>query len=110
VEIENMMNLKRIHVATVADHYEKHLARYYSWMFGDFHNTIEANRQFFVVHKLIPESPKLAIDLGAGCGFQSIPLAQMGFSVLAIDLRQELLDELRGHIGQLSITVLSKKT
>lgn len=91
-------------MATVAEHYEKHLARYYSWIFGDFNDTIEANHQFFVVHKIIPGRSKLAIDLGAGCGFQSIPLAQMGFSVLAIDLSQRLLDELRGHIGHLHIT------
>ena len=35
-----------------------------------------------------------AVDLGAGCGFQAIPLARLGFAVTAIDLDRKLLAEL----------------
>ncbi|MFZ3166046.1 MAG: methyltransferase domain-containing protein [Candidatus Methanoperedens sp.] len=91
-------------MATVAEHYEDHLAQYYSWMFGDFNNMVEANRQFFIVHKLVPGNSKIAIDLGAGSGFASIALAKMGYKVIAIDLCQKLLDELKCHSGNLDIT------
>ena len=91
-------------MATVTEHYEKHLAPYYSWLFGDFNETVEANRHFFIAQKLIPGKSKIAIDLGCGPGFQSIALAQLGFSVYAFDLSRTLLDELKNHIGGLHIT------
>jgi hypothetical protein len=46
------------------------------------------------------------VDLGAGCGFQSIPLARLGFVVTAIDTDRKLLDELRAHAGQADIDVV----
>ena len=91
-------------MATVEEHYEDHLAQYYSWLFGDFDEIVEANRQFFIVHKLIPGNSKIALDLGAGSGFASIALAEIGYSVIAIDLCQALLDELKCHSGSLDIT------
>jgi len=38
-----------------------------------------------------------AVDLGAGFGMHSIPLARSGYSVLAVDLSTVLLDELKTH-------------
>ena len=91
-------------MATVAKHYEDHLAQYYSWLFGDFDEIVEANRQFFIVHKLSPGNSNIALDLGAGSGFASIALVKIGYSVIAIDLCQALLDELKCHSGSLDIT------
>lgn len=91
-------------MATVTEHYEKHLAPYYSWLFGDFMTAVESNRQFFIIHKLLPGISNIAIDLGAGCGFGSIALAQLGFKVIAFDLSQALLDELKSKSGSLDIT------
>jgi hypothetical protein len=56
--------LKEIHMATVVEHYEKHLAPYYSWLFGDFEAAVESNRNFFILHKLRPGKSNIAIDLG----------------------------------------------
>ncbi|MCX9010628.1 MAG: methyltransferase domain-containing protein [Candidatus Methanoperedens sp.] len=91
-------------MATVTEHYEKHLGWYYSWLFGDFNEIVEANRRFFTVQNLIPGKSKIAIDLGCGPGFQSIALAQLGFSVYAFDLSRTLLDELINNSGSLHIT------
>jgi|NGEPerStandDraft_9_1074522.scaffolds.fasta_scaffold149376_1 predicted RNA methylase len=91
-------------MATVTEHYEKHLAPYYSWLFGDFMTVVESNRQFFIIHKLLPGISNIAIDLGAKCGFGSIALAQLGFKVIAFDLSQALLDELISKSGSLDIT------
>ena len=65
----------------IKEHYENHLANFYSWMFGDFNTKIKEKQQFFQYHKIKPASSKIAIDLGAGCGFQSVPLAKIGFEV-----------------------------
>ncbi len=81
-------------------HYESHLAKYYSWIFGGAESCIVANAAFFRSHAIEPRSSKVAIDLGAGSGFQSIPLAQVGFDVVAIDFSRRMLDELAGSIGE----------
>jgi 2-polyprenyl-3-methyl-5-hydroxy-6-metoxy-1,4-benzoquinol methylase len=84
-------------------HYENHLATYYSWMFGDFDAKLNENQRFFQSHDIRPLSSKVCIDLGAGCGFQSIPLAKIGFKVKAIDFSEKLLDELKSKSSGLDI-------
>jgi 2-polyprenyl-3-methyl-5-hydroxy-6-metoxy-1,4-benzoquinol methylase len=49
-----------------------------------------------------------AIDLGAGFGMHSIPLANLGYSVLALDSSATLLEVLRGHPGARAITALKE--
>lgn len=44
--------------------------------------------------------------MGAGSGFQSIPLAENGFSVTAIDLSQKLLNELKENARGLSVNTV----
>jgi SAM-dependent methyltransferase len=76
-------------------HYDRFLARHYLWMAGGFERNAAANRQFFSSHQIRPGPGGIAIDLGAGCGFQSIPLEEAGFRVTAVDFCEPLLDELR---------------
>ena len=90
-------------MASVKKHYESHLSDYYSWMYGGFELKLSENRQFFKDHQVRPEHLGLAVDLGAGSGFQSIPLAELGFKVTAIDLSQKLLDELKKNARGLII-------
>lgn len=63
-------------------------------MFGDFDQMVKRQKDFFTTNQLRPMSTKVAIDLGAGPGFQSMALDQLGFSVLAVDFSEELLAEL----------------
>ncbi|VVB85701.1 Ubiquinone biosynthesis O-methyltransferase [uncultured archaeon] len=90
----------------IKEHYENHLANYYSWMFGDFNAKLNENQRFFECHNIKPVLSKTAIDLGAGCGFQSIPLAKIGFKVKAIDFSKKLLDELKSKSNGLSIEAI----
>ncbi len=90
-------------MATVTQHYNEVLSDVYSWMFGGFENGIQRNIEFINKHKLTPQGSGIAIDLGAGCGFQSIPLARAGYTVTAIDLDTKLLDELKRNSGDLEI-------
>jgi 2-polyprenyl-3-methyl-5-hydroxy-6-metoxy-1,4-benzoquinol methylase len=76
------------------DHYDKYLHAYYSWIYGGLKNKIEENKKFFLKNFIKPQSTGIAIDLGAGTGFQSIALAELGFSVKSVDFSVKLLKEL----------------
>ncbi len=93
-------------MATVSEHYDKVLSDVYSWMFGGVTIAIQRNIEFFNKHHLSPNGSGVAIDLGAGCGFQSIPLAKAGYSVTAIDIDAKLLNELNNNCGELQINTV----
>lgn len=93
-------------MAGVCEHYENHLARYYAWISGGVDEKIEENRKFFVDHDIQPIRSGLAFDLGAGCGFQSVPLAQLGFRVVALDLSHKMLAQLRKTAKNLPIETI----
>lgn len=93
-------------MATVKEHYDRLLSDVYSWAFGGFESGIERNIDFFKKHAIRPARSGVAIDLGAGCGFQTIPLAKAGFSVTAIDVDEKLLKELKNHSGTLAVSIV----
>jgi SAM-dependent methyltransferase len=82
---------------TVEEHYRAVLADVYSWMYGGWDAALARYTEFFAARSVAPRGSKRAIDLGAGCGFQAIPLARLGFAVTAIDLDRKLLAELEAH-------------
>lgn len=88
---------------TVKEHYDQQLADVYSWMAGGFETVTKRNRVFFRQIEIDKIPCGLAIDLGAGSGFQSVPLAEFGFSVVAVDFSSTLLNELREGAGNLPI-------
>jgi SAM-dependent methyltransferase len=92
----------------VKKHYEDHLGYFYSWMIGDFDTKKNEFLNFLKQQKLLPFSNKFAIDLGAGNGIQSIPLAEVGYDVLAVDFSKQLLGELKSNSKDLSITILEE--
>jgi SAM-dependent methyltransferase len=97
-------------MSTVNEHYERLLSKHYSWMFGaSFEEKVNEQKSFLsrtlASLKNQPETA-LAVDLGCGPGFQTIALAQLGFSpVIAIDTSAELLEELRSHVNTLPVQV-----
>jgi SAM-dependent methyltransferase len=93
-------------MATVGEHYSTHLAKHYSWLFGDFDAKVDDERRFFVSHGLSPRASARAIDLGAGPGFQSIALADLGYFVTAVDLCPQLLAELEARAGPRRIATI----
>jgi len=82
-------------VPNAKDHYDRFLAKQYAWMAGDFLVNVEKNRAFFAGQGIRPSGMGQAVDLGAGCGFVTIPLLEAGFFVTAVDFCKPLLDELR---------------
>lgn len=91
---------------TVKEHYDNHLGHFYSWMTGDVNTKSEEFKRFLTQNFVKPLSNKIAIDLGAGHGLQSIPLAQMGFQVIAVDFNSALLNELKINAKDLNIRLV----
>lgn len=93
-------------MAGVKEHYDQLLAPYYTWICGGFELKLDENREFFQTQGIVPHQSGIAVDLGAGSGFQSVPLSQAGFKVIAIDLSQKLLQELRKNPAGPSIVTI----
>lgn len=85
-------------IEKVRQHYQDFLAEHYSWLAGGYEKGIQDNLSFFQSHNIVPLKSEIAIDLGAGCGFQSVALASLGFEVKAVDYNQHLLDELHDYL------------
>ena len=93
-------------MATAKEHYENFLASYYSWISGGTELKVHEYRDFFRDQQIRPRLSKIAVDLGAGSGFQSIPLAEAGFQVTAIDMNHDLLAELEKNARGLPIVTV----
>lgn len=88
---------------SVKTHYDDFLGSVYSWIIGDFDTAYRRNVAFFETLGLEPEPGAVALDLGCGPGCQSLPLAELGFDVLAIDFCQPLLAELKSRTAHASV-------
>ena len=84
------------------------MAKHYTWMFGvSFEEKVAEQRA--LLEQVLSDSgalaaPGLALDLGCGPGFQTIALAELGFSpVVGVDTSTELLQELKEHKGSYAI-------
>jgi len=92
-------------MATTADHYATHLAPVYAWMAGGLDAAFATGAQDIAA--LVP-GRGLAVDLGAGFGMHSIPLARGGYQVLAIDTSTALLETLSKHRAELPIQTVER--
>jgi SAM-dependent methyltransferase len=95
-------------MSNVAKHYEQLLAEHYVWMFGvSFEQKVAEQKA--LLDQLVATLPGArrsgtAVDLGSGPGFQSIALAELGYSpVIAVDSSRELLEELQVRKGSYEI-------
>ncbi len=88
---------------TVKDHYDRYLGNFYSWTVGDFTEKQALQEKFFLENDVTPRLSGVAFDLGSGHGINTIALANLGFSVRAIDFNQQLLEELKERIGHRTI-------
>lgn len=82
-------------------HYDELLAEHYSWMVGvPFEQKAAEQKALLEELGLAPGRHGTAIDLGAGPGYQSAALADLGYGhVIAIDTSKTLLDELEVQKG-----------
>jgi SAM-dependent methyltransferase len=95
-------------MSSVEQHYDQHLAEHYSWLFGGLPERARENRELFEKLGLRSTTKEKALDVGAGSGFQSIPLAELGYAVTAVDLSAKLLEELARNRGDLPVETVRK--
>ncbi|MDD1693768.1 MAG: methyltransferase domain-containing protein [Methanoregula sp.] len=95
------------HIPEPKAHYDRFLAEHYLWMAGGFYENAARSRQFFSAHHIRPVSGGTAIDLGAGCGFQSVPLVEAGFRVTAVDFCEPLLEEIRERVPDHAMEIVT---
>ena len=98
-------------MSEVRNHYENLLAKHYTWMFGASFAAKVAEQKAILEDalQLTTETSalSLAVDLGSGPGFQTLALAEIGFSpVIAVDTSQILLNELQSHRGDLPVKTI----
>jgi len=95
-------------ITLVSDHYKKLLGPIYSWMVGDLEAATERADAELAAIGLPTSATGYAVDLGAGFGLHSVPLARRGYKVVAIDNYEPLLQELKSRAGSLAVrTVLA---
>jgi predicted TPR repeat methyltransferase len=75
-------------------------------MVGEADATMERNHKQLRALGLNADGSAVAVDLGAGPGLHAIPLAQLGYSVLAVDSCATLAGELRQNKRDLPIQVI----
>jgi hypothetical protein len=92
-------------IRTVRDHYAEHLGPLYSWMVGGMEAAAARGSAELDTLLLSPKKGAWAVDLGAGIGMHTIPLANRGYSVLAIDTDESVLNELAAHAKNLVVRV-----
>jgi 2-polyprenyl-3-methyl-5-hydroxy-6-metoxy-1,4-benzoquinol methylase len=93
-------------MASVANHYDRHLGEVYAWMQGGpeagFARAL-AELQALGIERV---QSQLAVDLGAGFGSHAVPLADLGWSVIAVERCGPLLRELARHAAGRAITIV----
>jgi 2-polyprenyl-3-methyl-5-hydroxy-6-metoxy-1,4-benzoquinol methylase len=87
-------------------HYQTLLAPIYRWMLGDFALALERSRLELAALGIEPAATAgRGLDLGAGLGLQTIPLADLGYRMLAIDTSPELLAELASERPEVTCVI-----
>jgi 2-polyprenyl-3-methyl-5-hydroxy-6-metoxy-1,4-benzoquinol methylase len=91
----------------VKGHYERLLGPVYSWTVGDIDIATERADGELQAAGLPAHTNGNAVDLGAGFGLHSVPLARRGYSVLAIDNYPPLLQELQARAHSLGVRAVN---
>lgn len=92
---------------TCVEHYERHLAPLYTWMVGGAEAALQAGSAEIEELNLPPFPGAHVVDLGAGFGMHSIPLARKGARVTAIDSSAELLHTLIELCGDTPVRTIN---
>lgn len=91
---------------TVKDHYDRYLGKFYSWTVGDFAEREHEQQQFFKKNDIVPHLSGLAFDLGTAHGINALALANLGFSVRAVEFNLQLQEELKARINNRTVEIV----
>jgi SAM-dependent methyltransferase len=90
----------------VSTHYAAILASRYTWMMGGLDGCLSSARALLDAVGLTDEGTGTVLDLGAGAGYHARTLASRGFSVVAVDTSDALLNELREVCAGMAVTTI----
>ncbi|HWG78100.1 MAG TPA: class I SAM-dependent methyltransferase [Steroidobacteraceae bacterium] len=93
-------------MSAITDHYERILAPIYLWMAGGAEAAHKLGAADLSALDIRSSKGETAVDLGAGFGMHAVPLAQLRYSVTALDSSSWLLEELRKLAGGLNIRAI----
>lgn len=93
-------------MTSVRQHYDQHLGPVYAWMAGGTEAAFQRGMAELDALAAHPSNGGVTVDLGAGFGMHSIPLARRGFDVVAIDSSAVMLEELSRQAGALPVRVI----
>ena len=93
-------------IKTSEDHYADFLGPIYTWMIGDIDDALTRSGAELDALAGPSKTGGAAVDLGAGFGLHALPLARRGYSVVAIDSCEPLLQELAARTGTLPIRTI----
>jgi SAM-dependent methyltransferase len=93
-------------IVTAAEHYDRHLAAVYLWAMGGYESGLPQASVMLDRLGIGTSQSALAVDLGSGPGFYTIPLLERGYRVVAIDSSAHLLGELEEHATAGELRVL----
>ncbi|HUR73093.1 MAG TPA: class I SAM-dependent methyltransferase [Sporichthya sp.] len=86
--------------ADQVDHYDRLLAPRYTWMLGGDYAAVVARQQDQLLRAGVVAGSGPALDLGAGPGYASVALAELGYGpVLAVDASPAMVSALAAAIG-----------
>jgi SAM-dependent methyltransferase len=88
------------------EHYEQHLAPLYAWIAGDFETGVTRFSALLDLHGIPAGEGRVALDLGAGHGIQSLAIAKHGYTVKAIDFSGELIEALKKNTGHVAVETI----
>ncbi len=86
--------------------WDRNASRYDAQYQHGLHSDEEKNAWLELLSKLIPETDLEILDIGAGTGFLSLLLAQLGHRVHGIDLSPGMLDEARKKAESAGLSIL----
>jgi len=92
--------------AVVRYHYEEFLGPHFDWMQGGFETASARAARLLTNLAVVAGTEARALDLGAGSGAYSLPLAEAGFAVTAVDLSPLLLETLTAHAEGLGVRAI----
>lgn len=82
------------------EHYDRLLAPRYTWMLGGDHAAVVARQRDQLTGAGVSAGSGAALDLGAGPGYASVALAELGYSpVIAVDASPAMVSALAAETG-----------
>lgn len=102
---KKILTLRSLLSFNIFDPYFDPLA--YEWVVNSFFKRQRiAEDLATIINRLIPQSKAIIVDMAAGTGVLSIPLAQLGYRVIGMDISNLMLEQIKEKASRFQISEL----